>query len=150
MRSEIGECGENGQKTPKSDGDGALARLLALAPQFATEWERVTHNRHNLLLEGPARATETALSLLEPYFVKPVLLKRPGEPLVLRAGCTLILQEAAALSADEQACLRRHLESSRPVPRVVSTASRRLFAAVERGLFDEVLYYRLNVMLLRL
>jgi DNA-binding NtrC family response regulator len=32
----------------------------------------------------------------------------------------------------------------------VSTASRRLFAAVERGLFDEVLYYRLNVMLLRL
>jgi hypothetical protein len=32
---------------------------------------------------------------------------------------------------------------------IVSTTERRLIALVARGLFDETLYYRLNVMLLR-
>jgi hypothetical protein len=76
---------------------------------------------------------------------------RPPAPLELPSGETraLILRDAAALSGHDQ---RRLLEwiggGSRT--QIISTTERPLFALVASGLFDAALYYRLNVMLLRI
>jgi Sigma-54 interaction domain len=61
----------------------------------------------------------------------------------------LILENIAALSAEEQARLLAWLGCHRTHTRVVSTTDRPLFAFVTRGDFDERLYYRLNVVLLQ-
>jgi len=53
------------------------------------------------------------------------------------------------LNAGEQTRLRRWLDES-PRARILSKASTPLFSQVVRGLFDESLYYRLNVILLRI
>ena len=52
------------------------------------------------------------------------------------------------MSRQEQAELLRWLENSTDRKQVVSTTVQPLFPLVDRGLFDETLYYRLNVMLL--
>jgi DNA-binding NtrC family response regulator len=59
---------------------------------------------------------------------------------------TLILDEVAWLTMHEQTQLLDWLEAASPRPRVISTSSHPLFSRVERGLFAEPLYYRLNVM----
>lgn len=64
-------------------------------------------------------------------------------------GGTLVMEDVAALDAGEQTRLRHWLDES-PRARIVSTASIPLFSQVVRGLFDESLYYRLNVILLRI
>ena len=130
----------------------ALWRLRHMAPHLATEWQRVVVSQHNLLLEGPADATALAITLLELDLPRPIVWRRPGGPLELRCGVrfTLILEDAPGLDGRQQAQLREWIEQVQPPARIVSTASTPLFSWVRRGHFDEVLYYRLNVMLLRL
>jgi DNA-binding NtrC family response regulator len=58
---------------------------------------------------------------------------------------TLIVDEVAWLTMQEQTQLLEWLEAASPRPKVISTSSQPLFSRVERGLFAEPLYYRLNV-----
>jgi hypothetical protein len=116
----------------------------------ALDWDRVCTGRHNVLLEGPDESTDDLVRLLEPHLRAPVLWRPVPAASALPAGdCgTLVLQNVGALGRVEQADLRRWLDVSGGRKQVISTTARSLFPLVERGLFDEALYYRLNVMLL--
>jgi hypothetical protein len=119
-------------------------------------WAKLAAARFNVLIEGPRLAIESAVGLLERDLTGLVVKRRAEEPLdldccqVSEAGhYTLILEDVIGLDRDEQTRLRRSLDRSTSM-RVISTASSAVFLAVERGLFDDTLYYRLNVMLIRL
>jgi Sigma-54 interaction domain len=105
----------------------------------------------NLLLEGPAAATDAVLLLLQPHLREPLVSNPPDSPFELPETTTggLILRDVAALSACEQARLLVWLQGEGFGVQVVSTTERPLFALVAQGLFDAALYYRLNVFLLR-
>ena len=113
------------------------------------EWVSLCAGGCNVLLEGSDESTESAVLFLAPYLCAPVVWKPPHAPFALPSQCgALVLQNVAALSRQEQAELLRWLENSTVRTQVVSTTVQPLFPLVDRGLFDEALYYRLNVILL--
>jgi hypothetical protein len=114
------------------------------------EWRSLCTERPNLLLEGSEESTEGVLLFLAPYLRKPVLWKPSQVPFVNPTGeCgAFVLQNVAALDREGQSDLFRWLDEADRRTQVVSTTSQPLFPLVARGLFDEALYYRLNVVLL--
>jgi len=114
------------------------------------EWRSLCTERPNLLLEGSEESTEGRLLFLAPYLRKPVLWKPSHAPFARPTGeCgALVLQNVAALGREEQSALLRWLDDSNGRTQVVSTTAQPLFPLVARGVFDEALYYRLNVVLL--
>ncbi len=116
-----------------------------------TAWLSICAARHNVLVQGDAVAIEAVLLRLEPHFRRPVVWNAPEEPLTLpTGGGTLVLQNVAVLPANDQARLCEWLADGGAVSQVISTNATPLFPLVERGLFDATLYYRLNVVFLRL
>jgi hypothetical protein len=124
--------------------------LQEFAPDVISrsEWHSVCTERHNALLEGPPHATERLLTLLQPYLCRPAVWKSPASRLELPAGeCgALVLENVSGLDRHDQAALLNWLGTRRT--QVISTTMQPLFPSIARGLFDEALYYRLNVMLL--
>ena len=114
------------------------------------EWNSVCAKQHNVVFEGPERETEGLLQLLEPHLQAPAVWKRAPMPLELQTDeCgTLVVQEVSALGRHEQAALLKWLDRPGDRRQVVSTTIVPLFPLLARGLFDETLYYRLNVVLL--
>jgi hypothetical protein len=114
------------------------------------EWDSLCTTRHNVLLEGPDESTDGAVHFLAPYLRRPVVWKPSEAPFALPAGeCgALVLQNVAALGRQEQSDLLRWLDGASERKQVVATTTQPLFPLVVRGLFDEALYYRLNVVLL--
>jgi hypothetical protein len=111
------------------------------------EWHSVCTRPHNALFEGPEHVTETLLLILAPHLRTPAIWKRAPTPLELPTDeCgSLVLRNVSALDRHGQAALSRWLDTGR---QVISTTAHPLFPLITRGLFDEALYYRLNVMLL--
>jgi hypothetical protein len=122
--------------------------LFEFSLHCAAEWLGA---HHNLLLEGAETSTVAVLRLVAPDLRAPVMWTRPGAPFPFPADeiGTLILEEVDGLSPEEQTHLLKWIEA-RPHTKTVSTTAHPLFALVERGRFDIALYYRLNVILLRL
>jgi sigma-54-interacting transcriptional regulator len=118
----------------------------------ATESLLLQTRRHNVLIEGPAEATSAALLQMRPHIHEPIVWKPPQAPLELPGSepSALILENIAALSAEEQVRLLAWLGGHRARTRVVSTTERPLFAFVTSGDFDRRLYYRLNIVLLQI
>lgn len=116
------------------------------------EWSRICTGRHNVLLEGPLACTQAVLHLLKPHFGEPVTMKRSGAPLELHTfkRGTLVVHDIAACSNAEQGRILGWLDDPQTRAQVVCTTIEPLFPLVARGLFDEALYYRLNVILLQL
>ena len=115
------------------------------------EWLSLCTQGPNVLLQGSEEATESVVLLLEPYLRRPVRWI-PGQTRFSLPGgeCgALVVRNAASLSRKEQDDLLRWLDHGE-VKQVVSTNVEPLFPLVGRGLFDERLYYRLNVVLLSL
>jgi hypothetical protein len=106
----------------------------------------------NVLIEGPTAATNDVLLVLRTHLREPLVSNLAHAPLHLPDGAArpLILRDVAALTADDQARLLAWLQGKGFGVHVVSTTERPLFALVAQGLFDEALYYRLNVLLLRI
>jgi hypothetical protein len=127
-----------------------LSQLSGFNSAFIDEWRSVSTLFHSVLLEGPEASTAALLLILEPLFRAPVVWKPARAPLELPTGeCgALVLQEVAALSSADQARLVEWLDRSSHRSQLISTSAHPLFQRVESGLFDRVLYYRLNVMLL--
>lgn len=123
---------------------------LGLQLTSTSEWRSLCTWQHNVIFEGPEHATESLLLLLEPHLRTPTLWKRAPMPLALPTDeCgALVLRNVSALDRHEQAALLRWLDGDRK--QVVSTSIHPLFPLIASGLFDEALYYRLNVMLLRI
>jgi len=116
------------------------------------EWRILRAHRLNVLLEGPAIATTAVLRLLQPHLPEPIRCHQPRRALTLPSVETgaLILKDVSALSLDDQRRLLDWIVRTGSQTQIVSTTDRPLFALVTRGLFDEALYYRLNLMLLRI
>jgi hypothetical protein len=106
----------------------------------------------NVLIEGPSAVINDVLLVLRTHLREPLVSHLAQAPLRLpdEAARPMILRDVAALTADDQARLLAWLQGKGFRAHVVSTTERPLFALVEEGLFDEALYYRLNVLLLRI
>jgi len=119
---------------------------------YEPEWRILRAHRLNVLLEGPAIATNAVLGLLQPHLPEPIRWRQPQRALTLPSVETraLILKDVSSLSVDDQTRLLDWIVRTGLRTQIVSTTDRSLFALVTRGLFDEALYYRLNVMLLPL
>ena len=134
-----------------------LVDVVASEPQSTSipsmaEWRSICASRHNVLLEGPPACTDAVLHLLKPYLDKPVTSKRSGAPLELHTGQrgALVMHDIGAFSGVEQDRMLGWLDDPQSRTQVVCTTTEPLFPLVTRGLFDETLYYRLNVILLQL
>lgn len=115
------------------------------------DWHLALRTQHNLLLEGSPSDTGEMLAALKPHLCEPVYEFRPTDGASVpqpREG-TVILLEAARLSAAQQTTLLRWFDERVPV-RIVSTSSEPLFSFVGSGAFRSELYYRLNVVLIEL
>ena len=115
-----------------------------------TDWGIVRAHRHNVLLEGPSARTDAVLRELRPHIRQPIVWHQALEPLHLPNGETgaLILKGVGALTADDQNRLLGWLVDTRLRTQIVSTTEYPLLPLVADGRFDDVLYYRLNVLLL--
>jgi hypothetical protein len=107
----------------------------------------VTDLRLNLMLAGPQSALEAAIVALAPWLRPPLWSWHEGIPLRLptEPGCTLVLNQAGRLDPDQQQQLIRWLDLPVPRPQIISTSSQPLFGLVERRMFLDLLYYRLNI-----
>ncbi len=119
---------------------------------FQTEWAILRARRHNVLVEGPVPATNAVLGLLQSHIREPIVWNGVQTGLDFPTGKigALILKGVAGLSAEDQTRLLGWLGGPGSRTQIVSTTDRPVFPLVARGLFDETLYYRLNVMLLRI
>ena len=118
---------------------------------YKTEWSILREHRCNVLVEGGRAATTAVLRLLLPSTREAVVWHKPYAPLKLpdRTTNTFILRNAASLSANDQGRLLDWFGDPGWRTQIISTAESPLFTLVQGGLFDATLYYRLNVMLLR-
>ena len=123
-----------------------------LEPEITSslEWRSACTRQHNVMFQGPAQATEGLLRLLDPHLRQPAIWKGAGTPLEIPIDeCgALVLQDVSSLDRREQAALSRWLGVRRT--QVVSTTEHSLLPLIAGGVFDEALYYRLNVTLIRL
>ena len=111
----------------------------------STEWDSIISGRHNALLEGPREWTDAILWRLGPRLCEPVIWMTPHSAGTLPAGrCgALVLQDVASLRRDDQARLVAWMDGGHR--HVISTTMHPLFPLIAAGVFDEALYYRLNV-----
>jgi len=112
--------------------------------------ERIARlTRANLFVVGADDVVAQLVSSLWPYLDPPVAVRRRGEPLGLapisRPIGTIVVYDVDTLTHDEQQALKLWVCAGNGNSRVVSTASTSLLPMVEAGLFDDALYYRLNV-----
>jgi len=114
---------------------------------FKSEWTTLRAHQHNVLLEGHSAATTEALRLLQPHVRLPTFWHHAPKPFDLPSGQAgaLILKDVDALSADDQTRLLAWMGDTGSRTQIVSTTKCHLFTLVASGRFDEVLYYRLNV-----
>ena len=105
--------------------------------------------RCNVLLEGPGASTEATLARLMPHLRGIVQWNPLTVPLDLpRRRVRNHVRDVSELQGSRRFLtggLRRRADTPRS-----STTVKPLFSSVKRGLFDERLYYRLNVLLLQM
>ena len=102
----------------------------------------------SVLLEGPSTATDAVLLLLQ---LELAASHQAGAPLVLPSNetRTLVVKDPCALTDEAQRGLLAWLGDANSARRIISTTVRPLFPLVADGRFDATLYYRMNVLLLR-
>jgi len=132
--------------------NGAAAPQIRGLDSYQAELGILRAPPANVLIEGPAAVTDDVLLVLRQHLRDPVVSNLAHAPLELPDGATtpVILKNIAALTADDQARLLVWLQREGFGAQIVSTTERPLFALVAQGLFDAALYYRLNVLLLRI
>lgn len=105
----------------------------------------------NVMVTGPAAAVMQTIGALRPIFREPACEWRPGRPLSelsIGPARTLVLSDAAFLTADDQRLLQSWLEHAAGALQVVTASSVPLLPLVAAGGFDAALYYALNVIYL--
>jgi len=123
----------------------------SLLDSHYTEWRLLSEQPCNVLLEGTVGATDAVLRLLHPHIGKPIAQHDPPAVFDLPSGeaRALVLRDAPALSRDDQRRLLAWMDGKGSRTQVIATASRPLFPLVAAGLFENALYYRLNILLMR-
>jgi len=115
------------------------------------DWLGLVASRCNILVTGPDAATEAFVLATLPILRAPVQRISCENGLTLGdAPATLVLRHVHTLSAAEQQSLLHWLDStSNGRTQVMSLSSAPLFSLVAAGVFDELLYYRLNLIFLQ-
>jgi hypothetical protein len=121
-----------------------------VTPKSLPDWSRVITTGANVLLEGDRRQTDVAILHLLPHLRTPIYYRRTGDELALLNECTVILRDVDTLRETEQRQLYDWLVRKPDSVQTVSTTESPLFSLVQDGQFELDLYYRLNVILLRL
>jgi len=105
--------------------------------------------RANLLLIGTEAAVTKLVCSLWATFDEPLMIRRSGDLLRLPPSSepvgTMIIHGLETLTDYEQRALKDWLVVRDGRTRVISTASTSLLPMVEAGVFNDSLYYRLNV-----
>jgi hypothetical protein len=137
-------------KKPKAVATAADSNADAQLRHSALDWEIVKTAHCNVLISGIPDAVERALAALMPSLDQPVWSWTLDTALPPTGDVrTLIIRHVDALSVVHQRELSRWLEQSAVTrARVVSTTRLPLFQLVGAGRFFDVLYYRLNTLLL--
>lgn len=131
---------------PPVDGDPALT------PETLDDLEMVREKRTNLLVIGDHSATRAVLEELRLGPREALVTWRPGQPLDLPAAgraSTLVLHDVNQLTIAAQEAVLRWLDLSAGRIWVVSTSTEPLWPQVESGAFSDTLYYRLNIVCVR-
>lgn len=120
------------------------------AKESELEWHILRTLRPNALLMGSTDGVQRSLMALMPHLAAVVTCWRPNTPLPRPADVkTLVIRDVDALSADQQRALTWWLEEAAVAGiHVVSTTTVPLYQRVTAGLFHDVLYYRLNSLML--
>jgi hypothetical protein len=117
--------------------------LHADIPPWRHELQRVlTSLSANLLLIGDARRI---LSEVQAVLAESVI--EFSADLAVRLTGTCVVCEAEYLTQEQQSALVNRLDQEPPL-RVVAISNVRLYPLVELNRFDEILYYRLNTIVL--
>jgi len=104
-------------------------------------------NRMNLLLIGAAPKLDALLERLKRLAESPIgVCPLPGRLTFPEAG-SVLLRDVADLSRDQQQTLLRWTNDHPVGLHIISASSHRLFTRVKAGLFSDLLYYRLNTVL---
>jgi hypothetical protein len=122
-----------------------------LAPEAYVDLQLVLRQRTNLLLiADPTEARAVVELLLTPE--EGAISWCPGQPLELlplgREKATLVLHDVDQLTLGAQAALVNWLDQNVGKIRVLSTTTAPLWPRVQNGSFNEVLFYRLNIVCL--
>jgi len=106
----------------------------------------------NAVLEGPATAIDVVLQLLQSRRREPIGWHHVDASFEPQGGeaRTFVLRDASALDPDAQRRLHAWIGEAGPGTQIIATTERPLFPLVADGLFDGGLYYRLNLLLLRI
>jgi hypothetical protein len=128
----------------------AVSTFPSGTSQRLPEWTRALSAHANVLLEGQRDQTDAAVLHLLPHLRAPIVYRKPGDDLTLPNECTVILRDVDRLCKTEQTRLHEWLDRMPDCVQTIATTESSLFALVQDGQFESDLYYRLNVILLRL
>ena len=110
------------------------------------ELVRLFSAQMHLLLEGDESQVETVLTAVAPNLPRPVTTWSGTQSLATVRDGTLIVRLVDRFDAEQQRQLLRWLEETAGRVRVIATTPGSLFRLVQRGIFLDVLYYRLNTL----
>jgi hypothetical protein len=133
---------------PENDKTQAELGALDVSPQ---DWFVIVSSRPNVLVEGPEQSTELLIQALATA-VRETMYDW-NQPWPKDGRATVIVRAVDALSDEEQRQVLDLLNDSGngfPPRQVVTTCTRPLFPLVHQGLCREDLYYRLNVVHLKI
>jgi hypothetical protein len=133
---------------PENDKTQAQLGALDVSPQ---DWFVIVSSRPNVLVEGPERSTELLIQALATAVHE--TMYDWNQPWPKDGRATVVVRAVDALSDEEQRQVLDLLNDSGngfPPRQVVTTCARPLFPLVHQGLFREDLYYRLNVVHLKI
>jgi len=125
-------------------------RSLAQLPITDEGLARLTKLNLNLLIMGADNDVAGFIASLWPHFVAPRVVRRRGEqlrrlPMSGPAG-TILVYDVDTLTRPDQDALHRWMNAGNNGTRVVSTSTQSLLPKLETGVFNDDLYYRLNVL----
>ena len=131
---------------PPAGGDSGLTL------ETLDDLAMVRLKRTNLLVVGDEAATGEVLDQLRLSLRDPIVAWRPGQALDLPSpgrATTLVLHDVDQLTTAAQGAVLRWLDQSAGRIWIVSTSAEPLWPHVEAGAFSDVLYYRLNIVCVR-
>ena len=134
--------------------DSEILRRDQIAPRFRLvpleDWRAHLRTRSNVLVTGPRDAFSSFIQSARSEMLEPIASVAGSAPLCFDAR-TIILTDVDTLGVAEQRRLTQWMnEPQNSRAQIISSTSVSLFSLVEAGRFDGDLFYRLNIVHLKI